>query len=318
MSPAPFQLCPCSRGRRGSVLIMALWALFLLSAAVFAWLQFIDQGITVTSQHNNGLQARAMAHSGVMVALSVDVTQLTPILHQQFSSTLGYQVQLLGAGGRIDLNWVFANASSPDPARLDVFHRYLALRGLTFEQRARLTDCIQDWLTPGNVQRLNGAKESANYHPPGRGFFVNLDELRLVQGSKPLVSKPGWTDDLAVLPPASNSTGIDLQAAPIRVLESIPNVAPDAAARFVHYRRGPDNIDGTSDDYIFKTTDDALSYLGLNQLQRTTVAPLAYIQYPATFVRIRSTGQCGDFIRVVEVVAKKQAFDPIILSWKEL
>ena len=304
-------------GRQGgSVLILSLWALLLLSAAIFAWLKFIDQSIVVTSNRNDGLEAKALAHSGVMVALNPQVTRLTPILSQQLTPNRGYKVQMTGEGGRLNLNWLLTPAVNPDPEKIAIFQRYLQRRGLNIQQQLRLIDCALDWLSPGNVPRLNGAKADVDYHPPGRGLFLSVDELVQVKGTQPLVSQPGWQEDFTIF---TNPGLIDLQSASRCVLEVLPGVGDATASRFLQIRQGPDGLDGTRDDHIFKDINEAVSYLGLNSLQAQQLAPYVFLddlQQPT--VHILSTGQCGNVFRSVEVVAKKQGLQPIILSWKEL
>lgn len=304
-----------SQRRKGSVLILALWALLLLSMAIFAWTEFINKNIAITGDRNDGLEARAMAHSGVVVALHPQVTQLTPILNQQFSADRGYKVQLTGEGGRLNLNWLFTPPESADAGRLALFKRYCERRGLNMEQQARLTDCILDWLQPGNIPRLDGAKAEGDYHPPGRGYFLSVQELALVKGSGPLVSQAGWQDDFTIY---SSPGQVDLQSASLRIIESLPGVGEMNAARFIKIRQGPDGVDGTMDDHIFKDVNEAISYLGLNTQQAEQLAPYVYVENPLTNVHIISTGQCGRVFRRVEVVAKKMGMQPIIMSWKEL
>jgi type II secretory pathway component PulK len=299
----------------GSVLILALWALLLLSAAIFAWLKFIDLNIAVTGQRNNGLTAKALAHSGVMVALHPQVTRQTPLLDQQLAPDRGYKVQMTGEGGRLNLNWIFSPAQNPDPGKISLFQRYLQLRGLNIQQQERLTDCILDWLTPGNVPRLNGAKADGDYQPPGRGAFLSVDELALVKGSQPLVSQAGWQDDFTIY---TNPGLIDLQSASQRILDCLPGVGDANATRFLQVRRGPDGADGTADDHLFADANEAISYLGVNSRQAQLLAPYVYVENPLVTVHILSTGQCGNVYRHVEVVAKKMGMQPIILSWKEL
>ncbi|HEX4084127.1 MAG TPA: hypothetical protein VHY22_04390 [Chthoniobacteraceae bacterium] len=301
--------------RRGSVLILSLWALLLLSAAVFAWLKFIDLNIAITGDRNNGLEAKALAHSGVMVALNPQVSQQTPLLQQQFSPERGYKVQMLGEGGKLNLNWIFSPATSPDPVKISLFQRYLTGRGLNLQQQEHLTDCILDWLTPGNVPHLNGAKADADYHPPGRGVFLTVDELAMVKGSQPLVSQAGWQDDFTIY---TNPGQIDLQSASQRILLCLPGVGSANVTRFLQIRRGPDGIDGTADDHLFADVNEAMSYLGINAQQAQALAPYVYVENPLSTVHIVSTGQCGNVIRRVEVVAKKMGMQPIIMSWKEL
>jgi hypothetical protein len=308
----PFQ--PRQRSRRGSVLILALWALLLLSAAIFAWVKFIDLTITETGQRNNGLDARAYAHSGVMVALHPQVTQVTPIMNRQFSTGRGYQVRMTGEGGRLNLNWLFTPVDSPDPNRIAIFQRYLQRRGFTLEQTEHFTDSILDWLSPGNIGRLNGAEDDVNYHPPHRGQFLSVDELALVKGAQPLVSQAGWQDDFTIV---TSPGQIDLQSASRLILECLPGVGDAAANRFLEFRQGPDHIDGTADDYLFKDAGQAMSYLGLTGSRAQALGNYVYVENPLSTVHIKSTGQAGDIYRYVEVVARKQGMTPIILSWKE-
>ena len=299
---------------RGSVLILALWALLILSAAVFAWVKFIDQNAVYTGEANAGLDAKALAHSGVMVALHPQVTRLTPILNQQFSETRGYKVKMTGEGGRLNLNWLFTPANAPDPVKIAIFQKYLELHGLNLAQREHFTDSILDWLSPGNVGRLNGAEDSENYHPPHRGQFLSVDELAQVAGSGPLVSQGGWQDDFTIY---TNPGMVDLQAADRTVLQTLPGVGNASITRFLEVRQGPDGVDGTNDDHIFKDAAEAMSYLGINSNQAQLLANYVYVENPLSTVHIESTGQSGDVTRTLEVVARKQGMQPIILSWKE-
>jgi len=304
-----------SHGSTGSVLILALWALLLLSAAIFAWLKFINMNVTLTGQRNNGLDAKALAHSGVMVALNPQVTQLTPILNQQFTPDRGYKVQMTGEGGRLNLNWLFTPPNGPDPAKLALFQRYCQNRGLNLQQIEHLTDSILDWLSPGNIGRLNGAEDDADYHPPHRGQFLSVEELALVKGSEPLVSQGGWEDDFTIY---TNPGLIDLQSASRRILDCLPGVGDPNVNRFLLVRQGPDHLDGTADDHIFADVTEAVSYLGLTGAQAQALNAYVYVENPLSTVHIKSTGQSGNVQRQVEVVARKMGMQPIIMSWKEL
>jgi hypothetical protein len=314
MMPPRFH-SPHGKRRAGSVLILALWALLLLSAAIFAWVKFIQGNLSITYDRANGLEAKALAHSGVMVALNPQVSLQTALLNQQIAPDRGYKVQMIGEGGKLNLNWLFTPPATPDPQKLAIFQRYISQRGLNLQQQLTLIDCILDWLEPGSLPRLNGAKDEGDYHPPMRGQFLTVDELAQVKGSAPLVSQAGWKDDFTIY---TNPGLVDLQSASLRILEVLPGVGDANAQRFVNFRQGPDHLDGTVDDHIFKDVSEAISYLGLNTAQAQILAPLVYIENPLTTVHILSTGQCGNVYRKVEVVAKKAGLQPIILSWKEL
>lgn len=303
--------------RRGSALILSLWALLLLSAAIFAWVKLIDQDITIAAEANGALDARALAHSGVAVALHPGVTPLTPALENQLSPDRGYKVQLQGEAGKLNLNWLLQGALANPPApdadeRLAMFKRFLERRGLSFKERETLVDSMLDWIDGDNLKRLNGAEDEGDYHPPNRGAFVSVDELQQVKGSRPLVAQPDWKNDLTI---NTNPGAIDLQWASQAVLEVLPNVGDARAQSFLQVRRGADKLDGTKDDHVFKDLTEALSYLGLAGPAALPVQPFVTLKDPT--VRIVSVGQSGKVYRQVEVVARKMGAQPQILWWKE-
>ncbi|HEV7869221.1 MAG TPA: hypothetical protein VGO90_16150, partial [Chthoniobacteraceae bacterium] len=58
---------PWGSGKRraGSALLLVLWALLMLSAAVFAFAKWVQQDIVLHGQANREIEARAMAYSGI-------------------------------------------------------------------------------------------------------------------------------------------------------------------------------------------------------------------------------------------------------------
>jgi type II secretory pathway component PulK len=310
-----------NRDNIGSALILSLWALMLLSAAVFAWVKLIDQDISVATQANAELEALAFAHSGVNVAVHPNVSRATPILHKRFSPARGYDVRLTSEAGKLNLRWLFreavGNQQSPlATAKLTLFKRYLERRGLTFEQRQALVDCILDWLDPDNLQRINGAEEEPNYHPPNRGEFLSVDELAQVKNSKPLTSQAGWRDDFTIF---SQPGLIDLQSAPLELLEILPNVGDANARRFLQIRAGPDKLDGTEDDRIFKDLNEALRFLNIGSTAAQELAQFVTVEPNPPILRIESVGQSGKVYRQIEAVAGRvQGGQPTFLWWKEL
>lgn len=306
---------------RGSALILSLWALLLLSASVFAWVKFIDQNITLASEANALLDAKALAHSGVAVALHENVSRTTPLLHAKFGANRKYDVQLTSEAGKLNLNWLLQGAimiPTPQEAaqKLVIFKRYLERRGLSFQERERLVDCLLDWLDNDNVHRINGAEEEPNYHPPNRGAFISVEEIVQIKGSKPLVSKPGWKDDLTI---HSEPGTVDLQSAPLSVLEVLPNIGDPNAQRFLQIRQGLDKTDGTADDRIFKSVEEALQYLNIGGLAKQQLSPYVTVEPKPAVVRIISIGQSGKVNRQVEAVARRVGGGQAsFLLWKEL
>src|SRR5947208_653948 len=113
---------PSSRHHTGSALLMVLWALLLLSGAILAWSPWIANDITLDANASRTMEARAMAHSGVAVALNPAVNKATPLLEHQFSSTQGYRVRMISEGGKLNVNWLLMGE---DPTRVALFKRWL-------------------------------------------------------------------------------------------------------------------------------------------------------------------------------------------------
>ena len=296
--------------QRGSVLLLVLWALLVLSGVVFAWVKMIHQDLAIIHQTNSGLDARALAHSGVWVALHPVVSRQTPLLEASFGPERGYKAKLMGEGGKLNLNWLLQTLEQ-DPRRRHLLENYLSHRGLSLQEQATFIDSMLDWVQPGNLHHLNGMQDSPTYKNAHRPF-LSLDEVSKVNGSKPLVSQPDWQDDFTIY----SSGPVDLLFATFNVLRSIPGIDDVRATRFLNYRQGPDHIDGTKDDPVFKSITEVSSFLGLSDSQFQALNGLVDIQDPTC--HILSEGRSGGVTRRVEVVAQKNGAAPTILYWKEI
>jgi len=297
------------RKNDGSALLLSLWALLVLSMAVFAWIKFIRVEMETAYQADAGLDALALAHSGAQVGLHPYTTTLTTQLNESFSSSRSYEVTIVGEGGKLNLNWVL---QGEQPDRLAILKQYLALKGLNFQQTAVLVDSLLDWVDADSQKRANGMEDGPNYHPPNRPLR-SLDEITQVNGAGPLVSQKGWQNELTIY-----STGrVDLLAAPLIILESLPGVNQASAERFVQLRQGPDKKDGTQDDYVFpKDLNSILSYLGVSGQFATNLRRL--VTFNDNVFYITSTGHSGNLTRQTTVIARKGNNNPNILLWKDL
>lgn len=293
----------------GSTLLLALWALLLLSAVVFAWVQGIGREIDAVSDANRGMEARALAHSGMAVALNPRVSRLSPHLHAVFEREREYRVTFESEGNRINLNYLLAGC---DPQKIDFLKSVLALRGLALPEREVLVDCLLDWVSPSTgLRRPNGRAEGPDYHPPHRPL-QSLDELPLVAGSAPLVSKPGWREWFTL-----ESTGpLDLESVSAEWLALVPGVGEPRARRFVKLREARLLSSKDPEGYPFKNLDEALADLGFSEEQ---FAPLSlFLGFRDPVCRIESVGKSADAIRqVTAIVRKVPGVSCKILLWTE-
>lgn len=291
-----------------SALLLVLWAILVLSGALFVWARAIDQDISRLSAASNGLDAMACARSGLAVALHPKVRPESPILEYEWSSGLAYSVRMVSEGGKLHLNWLL---EGEDPVRLEILKRYLERRKVGFQERQVLVDCMLDWVDPDETTHLNGRETEPDYRPANRPFST-VAELAQVHGAETLVSQPGWEDDFTIF----TQGPLDVLAASMDILAVLPGVGDARAIRFVQFRDGPDKKVGTKDDHAFRGgMPEVFSLLGLVGEQRSALEGLVTMRDPTVF--IESTGMAGKVIRQITVVARKGDASPIILQWKE-
>ena len=296
-----------SSSGRASALIFVLWALFLLSAAVFAWVKIIQQDIEISGRENRNIEALAMAHSGIAIGLHPLVSRKTPLLEEQFADDMGYRVTMVSEGGKLNINWLL---TGEEPRKLEILKQWLALMDLNFKDREIFVDSLLDYVDGDNDPHLNGIEDKDDYHPANRPI-QSIDEIRLVANAKLLTEKPGWKDQLTI-----HSQGpIDLTAANENILRLIPGIGELQMQRFLKYRRGPDETDGTIDDPEFKNVQAIFSFLGLNEAQGKELGGLIGWKDPT--MHVTSEGTSAKVVRQVEVIARKGGSTPVILYWKE-
>ena len=292
----------------GAALMLALWALFLLSAMIISWALDIDSRLALSGNANRVLAAEAMAASGADVALHPNIAAGSPNLHKKMGDRESYDVAVTGEGGRLNLNWLTAGE---DPMKLGILRRYLELKEIELNDRDTMIDSLLDWVSPNTgLHRLNAPPESDDYHP-AHAPLVSVDELKKVFGWEALTSKLGWDEDFTI----DSSGPIDLAWAPRDVLRAL-GIGDDVVDRFLQMRRGPDGIDGTPDDAQFASLVDVQIALGMRPDQFQQIAGL--VNFKDQVFRIMSMGKSGDVTRAVKMIVRKGGGIPQVISWKEI
>ncbi|MEP6603111.1 MAG: hypothetical protein ABJB69_04095 [Spartobacteria bacterium] len=296
------------RRQQAAALMLALWALFLLSAMVISWALDINSRLTLSGSANRILEAEAMACSGAEVALHPTVKPASPNLARQINARESYEARMSGEGGRLNLNWILAGE---DPHRLEMLRKYLENCGIDLNERDRMIDCLLDWIDPDNLVRLNGAEDSADYHPANT-LLTRIEQLKKVKGWAEFTAQAGWDNDLTL-----NSVGpVDLTWASREVLLALPGMTEQIVDNFLKVRRGQDGLDGTADDAVFKSMEEARTALSFAPDQFAVLNGLVGIKDPV--FRIVSVGKSGDTTRVVQMVVRKTGTVPQMITWKEL
>jgi general secretion pathway protein K len=292
----------------GAAIMLALWAIFLLSALVISWALDIDARLAISGNGTRTLKAEAAACSGAEVALHPLTNPGSDNLNGEIDQGSKYEARLTGEAGRLDVNWLVAGE---DPQKLEILRRFLENKGVDLNERDKMVDSLLDWVSPNlGLHRLNAPPESDDYHPP-HTLLTQIDELKKVAGWADFTATPGWDDDLTV----NTRQGIDLAWASRDVLLALPGMTPDIVGRFLGLRQGPDGIDGTEDDVRFQNMSEIATALRLNEQQFKQIE--AYVSFKTPIFRVTSVGTSGAAKRTVQMVFRRVGAQPQLITWKE-
>lgn len=299
----------------GAAIMLALWALFLLSAMVISWALDINTRLTNSGLTNRALEAEAMACSGAEIAIALPANKSwSPLLKGSLARGQSFDARITGEGGRLNLNWLVA--APENPTRLELLRKYLEIKGVDLNERDHMIDCLLDWVDPDNLVRLNGAEDEPGYKAANK-LLTTLEELKRVRGWSEFTSTPDWDSDLTL-----KSTGqIDLAWATRDVLLALPGMTEIRVDQFLSIRRGPDGIEGTEDDPTFtgpNAANDLRDALGFSPQQFTQLQSSGLIGLNDPVLRIVSVGKSGAVVRTVRMVIRKVNNSIQLLSWKEL
>ena len=174
--------------RAGAALMLALWALFLLSAMVIAWALDINSRLTLSGNASRVVEAEAMAASGAEVALSPTVEIGSSILRGSLGRNQTYAARITGEGGRLNLNWILAGEN---PQRIGILRQYLEVKGVDLNERDRMIDCLLDYVDPDDLPRLNGAESEPGYQPRN-SLLRRIEDLKQVKAWEKFTAQPNW------------------------------------------------------------------------------------------------------------------------------
>src|SRR6266496_5656816 len=307
-----------SKLRSGAALLLALWALFLLSAMIISWALDINSRLVVSGNAGRVLDAEAMASSGADVALAEvarpSPAPSTPNLHRQMTNQEGYDVQMIGECGRLNLNLLAPGGVENMPLK-EILRQYLGLKGVELNDVDTMVDSLLEWMSPPGLHRLNACPESDDYQP-AHAALTSVDDLKKICGWAEFTSKPHWDEDFTL----TNCGGVfDLGWASrdmLRALVQSLGIGGDNRVdQFLQLRRGSDGIDGTADDGLDQQT--LFATLGFPNGQ----APQGNLGFKTTLVfRVTSVGRSGDVTRTVQMIVSQGGAAggrPQVMSWKE-
>jgi len=287
--------------------MLALWALFLLSAMVISWALEINSRLVLSGNASRDMEAEAMACSGAEVSMYPNVKPDSPALIGRFAKNQSYEVHMTGEGGRLNLRTMLVGEK---PVQLEVLRKYLEIRGVDLNERDQMIDTLLDWVDPDNLVRLNGAEDDGGYKAANRPL-KRIDDLKKIKGWEEFTSTNDWDSDFTL----DSAGAIDLLWASRDVLLALPGMTEQLADQIIAMRSGADGIEGTKDD-PFKSSQELLAAVGISPAQAPQLMSLVAPSADQTW-RVTSVGKSGDVTRTVRMVILKQGVSVQLRSWKE-
>ena len=300
-----------SSHHRGSALILVLWCLLLLGMAVFGIVGIVQMSVEHTTHNELVLDARALAVSGLALGLSPQLLRDDPLLSQSPEPGQTFKVKIQSEGARLNLNYVLLSGHR------EIIVNLLLLWKLPQDQANRVADCLYDWITPGNLRSLNGAKADdyakagLEQRPTGKPF-ASLDEVDEVMGMD-LVdkAKPDWRASFTLW----SDGPLNINEAPAELIAALFTLDPQRVAIFVNARNGRDGIVGTADDVPVQDISRLQGQLGLNELLVKSLGNQVSFNDPTR--RVESIGQAQGTQVTISVVTRLHTSPLQYLLWSE-
>ncbi len=220
----------------GIALVIVLWMLALMTIIALAYSSMLRTETLLSNNMIRAAQARTEAEAGVWLTVK-DI--LKPIkkrllttdgesheLHPISQHRLIVSVQ--DESGKIDLN----------RASQQLLISLIKSTGTELEQASHVADAIIDWRDSDKLKRLNGAEdedyESNGYSYGAKdGSFNSIGELRYVHGINPSL----YEKLQALVTIHSMQPRVRLNAAPIGVLNALPEMTEELATRILAGRK---------------------------------------------------------------------------------
>lgn len=318
MDPEP------SSSSRGSALLLVLWSLVLLTMAVFGVVEIVQASVGHSAHLELATRARALALSGLAVAIHPQMERTDSLLHQQPAAGQKWDVELRGEAGRLNLNYVLASGHPEILARLFV------LWGLKDEEARYAADCLYNWVTPDEnsqiVVRAGTSPDKPNppegkradydhagltHYPTGHPFG-SMTEITYVLGMDAVEkAHPDWQKSFTLW----DDGPLDVNEAPDDLLAAVLDLPLSQTKAFVEHRNGRDGLPETDDDVRVSNKAALKSALGLSEKTLSSLGN--QLGFNDNVRRVESKGESNGVTVTLSVITRLKSSPPEYLSWTE-
>ena len=290
------------RGQLGVALIVVLWAVALISAAMLGLAAILQRQLGQEVAALQNARASLVAESGLQMALN---PQLQPAMAGEAARILTAELQpgwevpvrfevgtedLQAEDGRINLN---ALALGDREFCRRVLGNLLGTWDVNPTTSSAFIDGLLDYVDPDS-QTTGNNEQTEERGAAKNAPLERLEELERVVGWAQVMAEskePGWRNKFTIF----GSGKLSLKSADADVIEAWLDLPAGGAANFVQNRLGPDQVFGTQDDQVNLGLLPPLSQAA--QARTTTQSEDLW--------RVTSTGYVGEVKRrVVALISR--------------
>ena len=287
------------QARRGSALLLVLWAILLLGLAVLVMGALVDRGARQAVSTESAVQARCLALSGVALGFQPSTRPDSSWLRQRDEQGQ-LDIQIGSEGGRLNLNELLARGHP------EVLRRLFLSWGSDARQVDATLNALQRWGLEDRGSGLPGA--AAGVRRP----FRTLQQVRGVLGMEEMMRQnPHWQDSLTLW----SDGRLNLNTASAETLAAFFGMPESQAADFVRQRNGPDGVAGTLDDQLLGSARAVRDKLGVSEEAFNGLAEL--ISYEDGVRRVVSTGAAGSRRCTITAIASPGHMPWHFYLWSE-
>ncbi|MGO9526148.1 MAG: type II secretion system minor pseudopilin GspK [Verrucomicrobiia bacterium] len=327
----------CPEDRNGVAIVIVLWVIMVLSLLISGFAFTMHVETQIASYARKELKAEMLARSGIEVA------KMQLLLHQQSAADAEYDAlnQDWATNEELYVNHelgdgVFNVKITDEESKMPIntaselqLERLMTLLSVDPSDGDIIVDSILDWIGPGELTRLNGAKSDyyMSLSPPYRAKDApmdRVDELLLVRGVTPELfygtaatdkdpAQPGLREVFTTM----SSGQVNVNTASPIVLQAMLGLDEAQVQAVVARRDGPDGIPGTDDDIPFHTVAEFFATIG-NLDAAALQAAQGVVSVNSSFFTIKSTGEVGGVKHTIVATVLRGNGSIEIVMWQEM
>jgi len=333
-----------SRAKRGSALLVALWAVIVLSLLVGGFAFEMQVESQVVSHARKQMKARYLARAGVewakaVIARREDVNEADAEAIEEAEQAgmekaalgllkgIGLSKQRIELGdGSFTLDIVPENSKrNVNKLTLEEWEELLDITGVPEDRWPEIIDCFNDWVDENDLHLLNGAEQDDPYYEE-LGIRVKnapvdtVGELLLIKGFDEALLYGGEGEDeddppLTGIAQHLTTWGdgkVNINSASREVLLTLTDLMDDFwVDAIIDFRMGEDGEPGTTDDG-FDSIDEALTLVPeLERVQsRITTEDISYL-------RVTSVGEVQGVRNTIWCILRVEGKETLPVYWRE-